>query len=166
MFPPCINKYYILDLQPENSLVRYAVEQGHPVFMVSWRNITEELGRLTWDDYIERGVLKALEVARVICALKRSTRSAFASWDDARRRARGHGREGRQSRRERDFPRLDARFSPTRATSAFHRQSSVAMRERRSQGRHHARPRSRARVLGASRERPRLVIRGQQLSEG
>ncbi len=70
MIPPCINKYYILDLQPENSLVRYALEEGHRVFMVSWRNITEELGHLTWDDYIERGVLKALEVSRAICAVE------------------------------------------------------------------------------------------------
>jgi len=77
MFPPCINKYYILDLQPQNSLVRYAVEQGHPVFMVSWRNITEELGHLTWDDYLEKGVLKALEVARAICAAEKVNALGF-----------------------------------------------------------------------------------------
>jgi polyhydroxyalkanoate synthase len=67
MVPPCINKYYILDLQPHNSLVRFAVEQGHTVFMVSWRNVTEAQGTLTWDDYVEQGPLKALEVAREIC---------------------------------------------------------------------------------------------------
>jgi len=67
MVPPCINKFYILDLQPENSFVRYAVEQGNTVFMVSWRNITEEsVSRLTWDDYIAEGVLKPIEVVRAI----------------------------------------------------------------------------------------------------
>ncbi len=66
MVPPCINKYYILDLQPENSLARYAVSEGHTVFMVSWRNVTEELGHLGWDDYIEKGVLQALEAARAV----------------------------------------------------------------------------------------------------
>ena len=53
--PPCINKYYILDLQPENSLIRYTVEQGHRVFVVSWRNPDESLADKTWDDYIEHG---------------------------------------------------------------------------------------------------------------
>ena len=68
MVPPCINKFYILDLQPENSFVRYAVEQGNTVFMVSWRNITEErLSALTWDDYVAEGVLKPLEAVRAIC---------------------------------------------------------------------------------------------------
>ena len=61
--PPCINKYYILDLQPENSLIRHAVEQGHTVFVVSWVNAGAELGHLGWDDYIEQGPIKAIEVA-------------------------------------------------------------------------------------------------------
>jgi polyhydroxyalkanoate synthase len=67
MVPPCINKFYIMDLQPENSLVRFAVEQGHTVFMVSWRNVKQDLQHLTWDDYIERGVLAALAEAQAIC---------------------------------------------------------------------------------------------------
>lgn len=64
--PPCINKYYILDLKPENSFVAHAVAQGHTVFIVSWRNIPPELGNLTWDDYIEQGTLTAVRIAREI----------------------------------------------------------------------------------------------------
>ncbi|MFO1323139.1 MAG: class I poly(R)-hydroxyalkanoic acid synthase [Burkholderiales bacterium] len=64
--PPCINKYYILDLSPANSFVAHAVAQGHTVFVVSWRNIPPELGHLTWDDYIERGALTAIRVAQEI----------------------------------------------------------------------------------------------------
>jgi len=64
--PPCINKFYILDLQPANSLVAHAVAQGHTVFLVSWRNVSEAQGHLGWDDYVEHGVLQALAVARGI----------------------------------------------------------------------------------------------------
>jgi polyhydroxyalkanoate synthase len=67
MVPPCINKYYILDLQPENSLVRYAVEQGNTVFLVSWRNVQADLGHLTWDDYLEKGALTAIKAVKQIC---------------------------------------------------------------------------------------------------
>ncbi len=66
MVPPCINKFYILDLQPENSFVAYAVASGHTVFMVSWRNVGAEQGHYTWDDYIELGVLQPLRVAKEI----------------------------------------------------------------------------------------------------
>jgi polyhydroxyalkanoate synthase len=66
IMPPCINKFYILDLQPANSLVRYAVEQGHTVFLMSWRNPDASLGHLTWDDYIEQGAFKAIEVVQDI----------------------------------------------------------------------------------------------------
>src|SRR3954463_900262 len=63
MVPPCINKFYIMDLQPDNSLVRFAVEQGHTVFMVSWRNIAAEQSKLTWDDYLQLGIMDAIEAA-------------------------------------------------------------------------------------------------------
>jgi len=69
MVPPCINKFYILDLQPENSYVRYAVEQGHTVFLVSWRNVKAEQGHFGWDDYIEQGPLTAFKVAKEICGV-------------------------------------------------------------------------------------------------
>ena len=58
--PPCINKYYILDLQPENSVIRYTVENGHRVFVVSWRNPDASLAAKTWDDYIEDGPIAAI----------------------------------------------------------------------------------------------------------
>jgi polyhydroxyalkanoate synthase len=66
LVPPCINKYYILDLQPENSLIRYAVAQGHRTFVVSWRNPDESLGHKTWDDYIEDAAIRAIHVVREI----------------------------------------------------------------------------------------------------
>ena len=64
--PPAINKFYVLDLQPDNSFVRYAVGEGHTVFMISWRNVTAEQGHLTWDDYLELGILRAIDVARAV----------------------------------------------------------------------------------------------------
>ncbi|MDY0108031.1 MAG: class I poly(R)-hydroxyalkanoic acid synthase [Giesbergeria sp.] len=66
LIPPCINKFYILDLQPENSLVRYAVEQGMRTFVVSWRNPDESLGHKTWDDYVQDGAIEAISVVQQI----------------------------------------------------------------------------------------------------
>ena len=64
LVPPCINKFYILDLQPENSLIRYCVEQGHRTFVVSWRNPDESLAQATWDQYIEDAVIQAIGVTQ------------------------------------------------------------------------------------------------------
>ena len=64
--PPCINKYYILDLQPENSVIRYTVEQGHRTFVMSWRNPDQTLAGRTWDDYIEHGPLAAIRTVQAI----------------------------------------------------------------------------------------------------
>jgi polyhydroxyalkanoate synthase len=64
--PPCINKYYILDLQPENSLIRHTVAEGHRTFVISWRNPDETMAGRTWDDYIEDAVIRSIEVVREI----------------------------------------------------------------------------------------------------
>lgn len=70
MVAPCINKYYILDLQPENSLVNYLVGEGFTVFVMSWRNPlpedTDGIETAGWDDYIEEGLIKAISVSREI----------------------------------------------------------------------------------------------------
>jgi len=67
---PWINKYYILDLTEEKSLVAYLLNQGFTVFMVSWKNPSPEMRDVTFEDYMLRGALKAVEVAREICGAK------------------------------------------------------------------------------------------------
>jgi len=64
--PPCINKFYILDLQPENSLIRHTVAQGHRVFVVSWRNADDSIKSDTWDQYIEDAAIRAIAVVQEI----------------------------------------------------------------------------------------------------
>jgi polyhydroxyalkanoate synthase len=70
LVPPSINKFYILDLQPENSLIRYAVAQGHRTFVVSWRNPDASMAKKTWDDYIEHAVIKAISVTQEVTGAK------------------------------------------------------------------------------------------------
>ena len=66
MVPPSINKYYIMDLQPQTSFVKFTVDQGHTVFLMSWRVITEKDSKLTWDEFIEKGIIKAIDVVSEI----------------------------------------------------------------------------------------------------
>ncbi|MGV8894521.1 MAG: class I poly(R)-hydroxyalkanoic acid synthase [Burkholderiaceae bacterium] len=75
--PPCINKFYILDLQPENSLVRYAVEQGHTVFLVSWRNPDDSMADVTWERYIQEVAIKAIHVVQKLCGQKQINALGF-----------------------------------------------------------------------------------------
>jgi len=69
--PPCINKYYLLDLGAGNSFVEYAVARGHQVFLISWRSAVAETQYLTWDDYLNLGPIKAIDVVREITKVDR-----------------------------------------------------------------------------------------------
>ena len=60
--PPSINKFYIMDLQQNSSLVKFTVDQGNTLFLVSWINEQDERSQLTWDDYVSEGILKAIDV--------------------------------------------------------------------------------------------------------
>jgi polyhydroxyalkanoate synthase subunit PhaC len=64
--PPWINKYYILDLQPKNSLVKYLVDEGYTVFMTSWKNPDASMEDTIFEDYMTKGPLAAAEVVRDI----------------------------------------------------------------------------------------------------
>lgn len=66
MSPPWINKYYIMDLAPQKSLVEWAVQHGHTVFMISYRNPDSSLADVTMSDYLQEGPVTALEVVREI----------------------------------------------------------------------------------------------------
>src|SRR5205807_10635390 len=64
--PPWINKYYILDMQPQNSLIKFLVEQGYTVFVVSWKNPDASMEETTFEDYLTLGLVAALDVVKEI----------------------------------------------------------------------------------------------------
>ncbi len=64
IFPPWINKYYILDLRPENSMIRWLVGQGYTVFVVSWSNPDARLAQYGFEDYMREGVFAALDAVK------------------------------------------------------------------------------------------------------
>ena len=75
--PPCINKFYILDLQPENSLIRYTVAEGHRVFVLSWKNAGEAIAQRSWDDYIEHAAIRAIALVQEISGQKKINTLGF-----------------------------------------------------------------------------------------
>jgi len=70
IFPPWINKYYVLDLKPENSLIKWITEQGYTLFVVSWINPDASYADVGLEEYIEEGFLTAIHEAKAICGTK------------------------------------------------------------------------------------------------
>jgi len=66
IYPPCINKFYVLDLVPEKSLVNYLVGEGYRVYMVSWVNAGQEEAGIEWDEYLIEGILQPMDAVRDI----------------------------------------------------------------------------------------------------
>jgi len=69
--PPWINKFYVLDLQPKDSLVRFLLEHGFTVFMISWKNPDASMENISFEDYMTDGPLAASDVVREICGVER-----------------------------------------------------------------------------------------------
>ena len=70
IFPPWINKFYILDLKPQNSLIRWIVDQGHTLFVVSWADPDPSMRDVALDDYVEEGFLTAIGQVRAIAGTR------------------------------------------------------------------------------------------------
>ncbi len=64
--PPWINKYYILDMQPQNSLIKFLVDSGFTIFVISWKNPDASMENTTFEDYLDLGPLSALNVVKEI----------------------------------------------------------------------------------------------------
>ncbi|GIK47825.1 MAG: class I poly(R)-hydroxyalkanoic acid synthase [Hyphomonadaceae bacterium] len=71
IFPPWINKFYILDLQPKNSMIRWLLDQGHTVFLVSWVNPGEDMAEVTFEDYMREGVYAAVDAVQQAAGVDR-----------------------------------------------------------------------------------------------
>jgi len=70
IYPPWINKFYILDLSPKNSFIRWAVSKGYTVFIVSWVNPDQRLSQKTFEDYLNEGIFKALDAIEAATGTK------------------------------------------------------------------------------------------------
>lgn len=71
IFPPWINKFYIMDLKPQNSLIKWAVDQGYTVFVISWVNPDAGYRETSMTDYVQDGYLTAIKEVKQICGVKK-----------------------------------------------------------------------------------------------
>ena len=166
IIPPWINKYYILDLQPKNSFIKYAVDQGFTVFVISWVNPDAEHAECTFEDYMLQGPLAALD------AMQQATGESERDGDRLLPGRHAAGRNAGLARRQegpadqgRDLLRQPGRFPAAGRARRVHRRGA-ARRDGRDDGqaRLSRRPPYGDHLQHAARQRPDLVVRDQQLS--
>lgn len=77
MIPPWINKYYIMDMTPDNSMYKYLIDSGFTVFTISWKNPDKSIFHLKWDDYMDLGVLDAMRVIKAITGAEKVNMTGY-----------------------------------------------------------------------------------------
>ncbi len=124
--PPWINKFYILDLNPEKSFIRWAVAQGLTVFVISWVNPDERHADKDFDSYMREGILTALDCDRAGDRRARGRRDRLLRRRNAARGdARLHGRGRRQADQERDLLRHPDRLHRRRRSQGVRRRRAI-----------------------------------------
>ena len=166
IIPPWINKYYILDLQPKNSFIKYAVDQGFTVFVISWVNPDQEHARKTFEDYMVEGPLAALDAMRQATGEAEATVIGYCLGGTLLAATLAyHGGQGRPPDQGRDLLREPGRLRRPGRARRVHRRGA-ARRDGRDDGqaRLSRRPPHGDHLQHAARQRSDLVVRDQQLS--
>ena len=166
--PPWINKFYILDLRPRNSLVRWAVSQGHTVFVISWVNPDEKLAEKGFEDYMHQGYLAALDAIEQATGEREVNAIGYCLGGTLLAAHAGlhGGEEGRPHQVGHVLRGADG-FRGSRRAGRVHRRGAAAGAGRQDeQARLSRRQRDGDDLQHAARQRPDLVVRGQQLPAG
>ena len=165
IIPPWINKYYILDLREKNSFIRWAVAQGHTVFVVSWVNPDASLAQKGFDDYMLEGPLAALDAIEKATGERELNVIGYCLGGTLLGATLGYlSSKEAGSRSERHLLRQPARFLGAGRARGVHRRGAGRQpREEDERARLSRRLRDGGHVQPAARERPGLVVRRQQL---
>ena len=129
IFPPWINKFYILDLQPKNSFVRWAIEHGYTVFVVSWVNPDAGLANKTFDDYMREGIFAAIDAVEQATGAEARERIGYCIGGTLLRRDACLHRAGEDGPDQvGDVPRRPGRFLRSRRPSGLRRRRAARSR--------------------------------------